>query len=608
MDDDAAPQNPIAAEPSAPTYEARRDPHASVIAFLLAASVVGAAAAVYGGRVIVNKALFDIAVALGIAAGMLFGVLAASLRQRIVPAPIAPPAAEPDAPAAEPDAKIGPLPWTWREMRGQLQTLFHRYSRPRVLSLAVAAGGAIAIAAVLMRLEYLMLPSAREEEIGAGALLAAVIVATLASRYLNSIDPEALREAPALARAARVMAWLFTIAGLSIGAVAADQRVIARVLHFAIAGVVIAVVYALFRAGKALSDADERFPVALGPFAALGSRPNIFASILDAGERQMGIDLRSTWALTVVRRTIEPLAISLLLLAWLTTALTVVAPEEVGIVERSGVAVAGEPLSPGLHAHWPWPVDKVFRIPVKRVQSIEIGHGGVEAPGPENVLWAVAHAPNEFSLLLGNGRDLITVDAAVHYRIVDAHAWRYNCQNPADALSALAYRAVMRNTVNRTLAEALSENVAKLTEDMRSTVQRGADSLGLGVAIVGFTVGGMHPPVEVAAAYQAVIGAEIRKVTAVVSANAYRNQIVPQAEAISLVGSNIARAGGADALARAAGEAWSFRTIEAQYRSAPEDYRFRRRLEMLESGLVGHPFTVVDARFMRDGGELWMIP
>lgn len=334
----------------------------------------------------------------------------------------------------------------------------------------------------------------------------------------------------------------------------------------------------------------------------------MFASILDAGERQMGIDLRSTWALTVVRRTLEPLAISLLLIAWLATGLTVVGPAEVGLVERSGVPASGEPLTPGLHVHLPWPVDKVFRIPVKRVQSIEIGHGGVEAPGPENVLWAVAHAPNEFSLLLGNGRDLITVDAAVHYRIVDPHAWRYNCQNPAVALSALAYRAVMRNTVNRTLAEALSENVATLTEDMRGTVQRGADSLGLGVAVVGFTVGGMHPPVEVAAAYQAVIAAEIRKVTAVVSANAYRNQILPAAEALALVGSNIARADGADAMARAAGEAWSFRTLEAQYRSAPEDYLFRRRLETLESGLAGHPFTVVDARFMRDGGELWMIP
>jgi len=39
--------------------------------------------------------------------------------------------------------------------------------------------------------------------------------------------------------------------------------------------------------------------------------------------------------------------------------------------------------------------------------------------------------------------------------------------------------------------------------DMRAAVQRDADTLGIGVDVLAFTVGGMHPPVLVAAAYQA---------------------------------------------------------------------------------------------------------
>jgi hypothetical protein len=58
----------------------------------------------------------------------------------------------------------------------------------------------------------------------------------------------------------------------------------------------------------------------------------------------------------------------------------------------------------------------------------------------------------------------------------------------------------------------------------------------------------------------------------------------------------------------AAGEAWSFRTLESQYRIAPQDYFFRRRLETLERGLLGRAFTVVDSRFERDGGVLWVNP
>ena len=61
-------------------------------------------------------------------------------------------------------------------------------------------------------------------------------------------------------------------------------------------------------------------------------------------------------------------------------------------------------------------------------------------------------------------------------------------------------------------------------------------------------------------------------------------------------------------MARATGEAWSFLTLQAQYRAAPQDYVFRRRLETLEKNLAGRRFTIVDSRFQRDGGELWVMP
>jgi membrane protease subunit HflK len=305
---------------------------------------------------------------------------------------------------------------------------------------------------------------------------------------------------------------------------------------------------------------------------------------------------------------VEPLVVMLCLVGWLTTSLTVVGVEEQGLVERLGVPVTGPPLEPGLHMHWPWPIDRVFRVPVQRVQLVHVGHEGEEEGGPEDVLWARQHAANEYTLLLGDGRDLITIDAAVQFRVVNIRAWHYGSQNPADALKAIAYRAVMRSTVNLTLSQALSQNIVTLTGQMRSMVQHDADALGLGVDVIGFTVGGMHPPVPVASAYQAVGAAELRKVTVVVNANTYRNLNLPNAEAEALKSQNSARADAAVAIARATGDASSFRVLEAEYRAARDDYTFRRRLEALERGLLGRRFVVIDTRFQRDGGELWMSP
>jgi membrane protease subunit HflK len=281
--------------------------------------------------------------------------------------------------------------------------------------------------------------------------------------------------------------------------------------------------------------------------------------------------------------------------------------EDQALVERLGVLQPGPTLGPGLHVHWPWPIDEVVRIPVRRIQNVSVGHEGEEEGGPEDVLWARRHGTTEYTLLLGNGRDLIAVDAALQFRITDPAAWRYHCVNPVDALRAIGYRAVMTSTVGRTLAETLSENVATLTAGMSARAQADADALGLGVQVVAFTVGGMHPPVSVAEAYQAVVSAGLARTTAAIEAEAYRNSTVPAAQAEVVASENAARAAAAQLHGVAAGEAWSFLALEAEEKQAPDEFHFRRRLESLEQALKGRTCTVLDARVQRDGGELWLM-
>ena len=589
-----------------PHADSNRDPYRGVVIVLLAMAFAGTAGAAVAGLVLANRVLLDVAVALGVSTGVLIGIATAqAARERPVQsdagATISEPAEKAETPAHGSTITSRPAyvpAWIWSWPRDP--------ARIRMVRVRTATAGLLAIGFVLL----LDLPTVPLAPLVAGIVaalcLGAAGLAATAARYLADIEPALFPEAPGLCRGARVLAWILVLAAGSMGAAWARRETILGILHLVVLSVDVAVCFDLRAVVPSEGEGLETFPLDLRVLSILGSRANILASILDAAERQLGIDLRSTWALTVVRRSVEPLAIGLCLLAWLSTSLTVVRVEEQGLVERLGVPVEGQPLLPGLHLHWPWPVDRVFRIPVQRVQALTVGHEGQEEAGPEDVLWAREHAANEYTLLLGNGRDLITVDAAVQFRIADARAWRYHCQNPADALRAIAYRAVMRSTVNRTLADALSENVVTLTGRMRDMVQQDADALGLGVEVMTFTVGGMHPPVMVAADYQAVVSAELRKVTAVVNAQVFRNQTVPAAEASVVVSTNTARAQGAQALARAAGEAWSFRTLESQYRAAPEDYLFRRRLETLEQGLAGRAFTVVDARIQRDGGELWL--
>jgi membrane protease subunit HflK len=574
----------------------RRDPHLLVVLALLGVSLFGAAAAGAGGLYLANPVILQAAVSLVLSSGILAGIALAQTARLNPPA-----ALDLNPPALRIRLGMRALQ-AWRSIRAiNFESVRHREK----VSMATAAAGILGMGAVLL----LDLPApAPGVTVAAAAAMICIAAASLAATavvYLEGIESGKLPESAELARGARVLAWIFLLAALSVGLAWAGQQRLMGIPQIVIALTNAAACYSLL---TTKGRPDGSFTLDIGVLSVLGSRPNILGSALDSAEAQLGIDLRSTWALTVVRRSVEPLVIALCLMGWFSTSLTVVGVDEEGLVERLGVAVAGQSLQPGLHVHFPWPIDQVFRIPAKRVQAINVGHEGQEEGGPENVLWAVEHAANEYTLLLGNGRDLVTIDAAVQFRIADARAWQYNCQNPADALKAIAYRAVMRTTVNKTLADALSENVVTTTSYMRSLVQQDADALHLGVEVTGFTIGGMHPPVAVSSAYQGVVSAQVAKVTAVINAQVFRNQTVPAAQTIVVVNSNRAQADGANTRARAAGEAASFVTLDSQYRSEPQDYFFRRRLEKLEQDLAGRHFTVVDSRFQRDGGELWVIP
>jgi regulator of protease activity HflC (stomatin/prohibitin superfamily) len=602
-----------------PGFGQSRDPYRGVVAVLLGLAFLGAAGAFAGGRMLPNPFLLDIALTLGNAAGVLLGVALTQRARRTQPeeskaesaATTRQPAEAIEDQESSPHAKSPPD----EETKKGITLPVHFAGMPAIphlewmdlMRMGTAAAGLVAIVFVL-EIGVAGAPTPLAAAIGAALCLAAAGLSTTAVRYLAGVDPTRFPEAPGLCRGARVLAWILVAGALSCGLAWAGLQTILRILGFAVLAIDAVVCYGLLRARPLNKSAPPVFPLDLTVLAVLGKRPNLLASVLDSAQAQLGIDLRSTWALTVVRRSLEPLVIALGVLAWLSTSLTVVGVEEQGLVERLGVPVGGDPLQSGLHLHWPWPMDRVFRAPVKRVQTLAVGHEGEEGGGPENVLWAVEHAANEYTLLLGNGRDLITVDATVQFRIADARAWRYHSQNPAEALKAIAYRAVMRNTVNRTLSEALSENIADLTARMRGMVQSDADALGLGIEVMAFTVGGMHPPVTVAADYEAVVSAELAKATAVVDAQVFRNQTVPAAETAVLTNVNEARSQGAESLAQAAGQAWSFRVLESQFRAAPEEFYFRRRLETLEKGLPGRLLTILDSRFQRDGGELWLTP
>lgn len=424
--------------------------------------------------------------------------------------------------------------------------------------------------------------------------------------------------APAVAAWGRAVAWVAVVASASTAARWLDrpwgEGATVRALCVALALVGLELVLRdLGTRGQRTTPRERDWPEHVALLRVPFSHLNPVVSVFQVLDGWFGIDLRSTWALTFLRRSLEPLAVGLAVAGWLSTGLVMVHPWETGVRVRLGRPIPGE-VAPGLHLALPWPLESVVRVPTARVLAMPIGHelpeDGAEEEeeeeGPEDVLWARSHG-EEYTLLLGDGRDLVTLDGVLQYRIVDAHRWLFTCQNPEEAVRGVAYRAVMRHTVSKTLDQVLSENLSAAADAMVASMREDLEAMDLGVQVVSLALKGLHPPFAVAEDYQRVVSAQIEERTRVIRAEAYRARTLLAAEAEALEALSTARSEAVERVAAATGEALGFMAVQAQWRAQPALFKHRRRMEALERELAGQNLVVIDHRIEAQGGALWLL-
>lgn len=340
----------------------------------------------------------------------------------------------------------------------------------------------------------------------------------------------------------------------------------------------------------------------------LGSHPNPVRSVFDVAAESFGIDLRGTYALVFMRRALVPLSGALVVCAWIASAFCVVPTQAVGVLERFGARPdAGGLLEPGLHLLAPWPIDRVRLVETDRVHVTPIGFE--RSIAGETMLWSEQHAEGEYRLVLGDGNELLSVNAVLHWRPADPIAFAYGTANPEQALSDLAHRVLYENTVDRTLEEVLSGNLEALTDEFEQQIVDAVERSDMGIEVVDLVVFALHPPKDVAPDYQDVVSKQIDGERLVVQAEAGAVQDLFDAEARAFRTVAEAEAGTIEDVAFGLGRVEAFELLMEHRGDAERDGLFALLLylEHLERALVGRPFVVWHRRLDEDGANLWIL-
>jgi modulator of FtsH protease HflK len=284
---------------------------------------------------------------------------------------------------------------------------------------------------------------------------------------------------------------------------------------------------------------------------------------------------------------------------WMLTGFYIVQQGERGVVLRFGQKT--EITEAGLHWRLPFPVERVEKVNVEKVSTVEVGYRSNPRTGSKNKV------PKE-ALMLTQDENIIDIEFAVQYKISDPAAFLFNVYNPPGDMEMTirqATESAVREVVGKnTLDFALTEGRDEVSRGAKESLQKILDRYQAGIQVVAVETQKAQPPEEVKTAFDDAVRAREDEQRLKNEAEAYANDIIPRARGAAARLVQEAEGYKASTIARADGDARRFSQIANEYVKAPAVTRERLYIETMEQVMSNTTKIFVDQK----GGNLIYLP
>ncbi|HQW80254.1 MAG: FtsH protease activity modulator HflK [Rhodanobacteraceae bacterium] len=271
-----------------------------------------------------------------------------------------------------------------------------------------------------------------------------------------------------------------------------------------------------------------------------------------------------------------------------------VQPEGRAVVKRLGAVIAIT--DPGLHFKLPFGIDTVEFVATERVLKQEFGFRTLVTDG-ERSEYAQEDFPQE-SLMLSGDLNIIDVEWVVQYRISDPIKYLYGMRDPTRALRDISESVMRRVVGNRIGSEVLTTARVDIANLAQKEIQEAMSNYDVGIHVVTLQLQDVVPPKAVQPAFNEVNEARQERERMINEATKRLNQEIPKAsgEANRLIAE--AEGYATERVNQSLGETARFRSILAEYRSAPAVTRARMYIDTIQSILpnIGNVMVVKDGK------------
>lgn len=244
--------------------------------------------------------------------------------------------------------------------------------------------------------------------------------------------------------------------------------------------------------------------------------------------------------------------IALVVIWFLFTSFHRIEPQQEGVITRFG-KYAGK-LEPGIGMTLPAPIDRVEKVNIRGIKSIDIPDGAGQ------------------NLILTGDQNVIDLAYQVRWSVRQPENFLFELAQPEATIREVAESAMREVMSTVTLNDAFGPRRSQIETRVAQRMQVLLNDYKAGITIRGVAIKQADPPAQVNDAFKLVTVKQQEKQANINNANTYAQQVI----------------------ARAEGEAASFDKVYAQYKLAPGVTRKRMYYETMEAVLSNTDKTIVE--------------
>lgn len=274
------------------------------------------------------------------------------------------------------------------------------------------------------------------------------------------------------------------------------------------------------------------------------------------------------------------LGLIIAVVVWLASGFHIISEGERGVVLRFGEFQQVKNPGPGWHL--PYPIE---RVEIENVDNVRtLSHRALIVTGDENI---------------------IDVDIAVQFRILDLVDYLFNVRDPDTTVNQVMESAIRERIGKNNLDFILGEGRGEIASSSRVVMQENLDAYGAGIVVTAVSMQQAQPPEPVQESFADAIRAREDEVRFRNEAEAYANGVIPRARGQAARVIEEAEGYRDQVIARAEGDASRFDQLLTEYQQAPDVTRDRLYLEAVEAVLQDSRKVMLD---VGSSNNLMMLP